>query len=58
MNRRIVLPVNISLIGAVLEMRRRFGHFPDCSTWPDLQRACREEGIEIGPDRTYETESR
>ena len=53
MAKRIDLPVNISVERAVEALRLRFGSFPSCQSWPELQRACEQEGIEIGPDRTY-----
>lgn len=32
-------------------IRERVRRFPDCRSWPELQKACAEHGVELAPAR-------
>lgn len=51
--RRIELPDRVTPERAAELIRERFGRFPDCRSWPELQRACAEHGVELTPARLY-----
>lgn len=48
---KVTLPLGATVGQAARLIRERRGSFPECQSWPEVQRACAALGVEILPAR-------